>query len=142
MQMEVLIAASPPQAVIGRVLRLTEPISFWGGVSPVDACLTDPRSRHYGECVANRVLMIGDLRGSSSGSSILLELVYRRLAPGAIVLAVPDAILALGVLVARELGWPSPGIFRLGIDEQNSIPDGAGMSIDGGGYAVVAADEA
>ena len=116
-------------------MHLIEPISFWGGVSPTDGLLTDPRSIHQGQCVAHRVLLIRELRGSSSGSSVLLELVYRRLAPSAIVLAAPDAILALGVLVAAEMQWPAPGIFRLPVLQQMAIPEGTVLSIDSDGHA-------
>jgi len=132
-----LIAASPRRRLEGPVLQLIEPISFWGGVSPIDGLLTDPRSSRHGQSVAGRVLMIRELRGSSSASSVLLELVYKRIAPCAIVLAVPDAILALGVLVAAEMGWEAPGIFRLAAAEQASIPDEALISIDPDGHAQI-----
>jgi predicted aconitase with swiveling domain len=135
MKMEILLGASPARTVQGRALHLIEPISFWGGVSPTDGLLTDPRSVHHGQCVANRVLLIRELRGSSSGSSVLLELVYRRRAPSAIVLAAPDAILALGVLVASEMQWPAPGMFRLPVLQQMAIPEGAVVSIDCDGHA-------
>jgi predicted aconitase with swiveling domain len=134
-KLDLLVAASPPRTVEGRALHLLDPISFWGGVSPADGRLTDPRSVHHGQSIADRVLIIRELRGSSSGSSILLELVYKRLAPCAIILAVPDAILALGVLVASEMEWPAPGIFRLPVSQQAAIPGDTLMSIDIHGQA-------
>ena len=42
--------------------------------------------------------------GSSSAAAILLELVHARRAPAAIVLHEPDAILLLGLIVAKEMG--------------------------------------
>jgi uncharacterized protein len=129
-KLELLVAASPPRAVTGRALHLVEPISFWGGVSAADGVLIDPRCAHRGKCVANQVLIIRELRGSSSGSSVLLELVYKGIAPSAIVLAAADAILALGALVASEMQWPAPGIFRLPIEQQLRIPEYAMLSID------------
>ena len=136
-QLDTIVSAWPARTVSGRVLHLTEPISFWGGVSASDASLTDPLTRHFGQTVANRVLIIRELRGSSSGGSILLELIYTRRAPSAILLAAPDAILALGVLVAREMSWPSPGIFKLVESAQNNIPEEALMSIDAQGIATI-----
>ncbi len=130
MKLDLLVAASPPRTVEGRALHLLDPISFWGGVSPADGRPTDPRSVHHGQSIADRVLIIRELRGSSSGSSVLLELVYTRLAPCAIILAAPDAILALGVLVAAEMQWPAPGIFRLPVSQQAAIAGEAVMSID------------
>lgn len=130
MKLEVLIAAWPERTLGGRALHLLEPISFWGGVSSVDGTLSDPRGAQHGECVTGRVLFIRELKGSSSGSSVLLELVYRGIAPSAIVVSEPDAILALGVLVAREMQWPAPAIFRLPVARQMTIPPDALLSID------------
>lgn len=116
---------------------LTDPISFWGGVSPADGRLTDPRSRNHNRLITGAVLFISELRGSSSGSSVLLELIYRRLAPAAIVLDSPDAILALGTVVGREMGWRSPPILRLSAAEQGLISDGALVSITRNGHLSV-----
>jgi predicted aconitase with swiveling domain len=109
---------------------LLHPISFWGGVSPSSAELTDPRSPHAGTSIAGRVLFIRELRGSSSASSVLLELAYQRIAPAAIVLAQPDAILALGAIVAAQMSWQIPGMFRCSADEQSRVPNDALVSID------------
>ena len=114
----------PASAVV-----LTEPISFWGGVCPARGVLTDPRSRHRHRSISGAALFIRELRGSSSASSVLLELIYRRRAPAAIILDSPDAILALGVIVAREMGWPSPPLLRLSALEQERIADGASVAI-------------
>jgi predicted aconitase with swiveling domain len=43
----------------------------------------------------------------------LLELVHAGLAPAAIVLDHPDAILLLGLIVAREMDWATPAAVRL-----------------------------
>jgi len=130
MKLDVLVPPSPSMVLTGRALHLLEPISFWGGVSPNDGTLTDPRCSHYGESVAGRVLLIRELRGSSSGSSVLLELAYRGKAPRAIILsAETDAILALGALVAHEMTWPAPGLFRLPVEQQRMIPAGVELSI-------------
>ena len=130
MKLDVLVPASPGRALTGKALHLLEPISFWGGVSSADGTLTDPRCTQHGASIAGRVLFLRELRGSSSGSSVLLELAYREKAPNAIVLSEPDAILALGALVAREMDWPAPGIFRLLASQQGEIPEGIEVSID------------
>ena len=51
--------------------------------------------------------------GSSSAAAILLELVHAGLAPAAVVLHEPDAILLLGLIVAKEMGWQTPIALRL-----------------------------
>jgi predicted aconitase with swiveling domain len=141
-QLEVLVAASPARSVQGRALHLVEPISFWGGVSPTNALITDPRQPHHGQSIADRVVIIRELRGSSSGSSVLLELIYKRIAPCAIVCAAPDAILALGILVASEMHWPAPGIFELPVLQQLDIPEDSFLTIDSRGYASVCEGQA
>lgn len=138
MRGEVIIPGLPDED-IERVpaVILTDPISFWGGVSPADGRLTDLRSRSHNRPITATALFISELRGSSSGSSVLLELIYRRLAPAAIVLDSPDAILALGTIVGREMGWKSPPILRLSAAEQGLISDGVLVSITKNGHLTV-----
>lgn len=107
---EVLIAGPPVEA---RALALTAPISFWGGVDPKTAVIADPRHPEFGHSIAGRVLLIPATIGSSSAAAILLELVHAGRAPAAIVLHEPDAILLLGLIVAREMGHTTPIAVRL-----------------------------
>ena len=70
----------------GRVLRCTRPLGFWGGVDPATGIVVDPENEHRGVALAGRVLMLAATRGSSSSSSVLLELILAGKAPAAIVL--------------------------------------------------------
>ena len=130
MKAEVLLAAEPAGAATAPALHILQPISFWGGVSPEDGRLLEPSSSAYGKSVAGKMLFIRQLRGSSSASSVLLELIMRGLAPAAIILTEPDAILALGILVAQEMGWPTPPLLQLDANQQTLIADGAPVTID------------
>jgi predicted aconitase with swiveling domain len=103
----------PGRAVTAPALVLTAPISFWGGVNPKTAEITDPRHPEFGQRVAGRVLFVPATIGSSSAAAILLELVHAGLAPAALVLHEPDAILLLGLIVAREMGLATPIALRL-----------------------------
>ena len=87
---------------------LTAPISFWGGVDPKTGRIADVRHPQRGETIAGRVLFLPGTIGSSSASAVLLELVHDGHAPAALVLHEPDAILLLGLIVAREMGWQTP----------------------------------
>ena len=62
----------------------------------------------HGETIAGTVLFLPGTIGSSSASAVLLELVHNGNAPAALVLHEPDAILLLGLIVAREMGWTTP----------------------------------
>jgi predicted aconitase with swiveling domain len=107
---EVLISGPP---ATGSGLALTSPISFWGGVDPKTGIIADVRHPQHGVPIAGTVLLLPGTIGSSSASAVLLELIHRGIAPAAIVMHEPDAILLLGVLVAREMGWPHPAAYRL-----------------------------
>src|SRR6188768_1073568 len=110
LQAEVLLAGAPIRA---RALALTAPISFWGGVDPKTALVADARHPEFGQDISGRVLLVPETVGSSSAAAILLELVHTGLAPAAIVLHQPDAILLLGLIVAKEMGWETPIALRL-----------------------------
>ena len=95
------------------ILRLSLPISFWGGVDPRTARISDPRHPNHGADIAGTVLVLPGTIGSSSSSYIMLELMAIGRAPAAVVLAEPDAIMALGVVVAREMGHGSIPVLLL-----------------------------
>lgn len=111
-------------AARGPVMRLQRPLSFWGGVDPRTGTITDPASDGHGRCLAGHVVALAATRGSSSSSSVLLELIVAGKAPAALLLAETDAILAVGSLVARELGRPVVPILRLSAADQSRMtPD-------------------
>lgn len=105
----------------GRALVLTEPISFWGGVDPKTGKIINVRHPQFDADIAQTVLFIPATVGSSSASTILLELVHCGKAPAAIVLSEPDAILLLGLVAAREMGWPIPPALKLPAEEHGQF---------------------
>lgn len=86
----------------GEILKLTEPISFWGGVDPLTGLISDIHHPEFGKSVVGKVLALVASRGSSSGSYILMELMRAGLAPAAIVITEPDGVICTGVLVGQE----------------------------------------
>lgn len=119
-----------PGAAQGRALKV-EALSFWGGVDPYTGTLTDPSIAHHGDRIAGRVLFVAEPRGSSSSSAVMLELLRNGHAPAAIVLGRVDAILGLGIVVAREMGWPEIPLYDLA--DMTAIVDGAEIAIDSEG---------
>lgn len=99
MQAQVVVSG----AAEGEVLRLSEPLSLWGGLNPDTGEITDRHHPASGQNVTGRVLVMPSGRGSSSASSILLEAVRQKTAPAGIILLESDGILALGAVVAREI---------------------------------------
>lgn len=121
----------------GRVLRLAEPISFWGGVDPRTAAVIDVRHPDLGKQIDGRVLCLPGMIGSSSASAVMLELLRAGLAPAALILGETDAILALGVVVGREMGYPSIPVLELSSAKQAELPQDALVRIGEGGVISV-----
>ncbi|WFP63013.1 DUF126 domain-containing protein [Mesorhizobium sp. WSM4904] len=128
----------PGKAGEGEALVLTAPISFWGGVDPKTGRITDVRHPQHGEVISGRVLFLPGTIGSSSASAVLMELVHNGRAPAALVLHEPDAILLLGLIVAREMGWATPMAVRLGRGVFDTYR-GAMVKVAGDGAVTVAA---
>jgi predicted aconitase with swiveling domain len=97
----------------GDLLRLDRPLSFWGGVDPNSGDVTDPRHPQFGANMAGRIVAMERGIGSSSGSSILLELLANGNGPIGLLLIEPDAILTLAAVVAREMGYADLPIFLI-----------------------------
>jgi predicted aconitase with swiveling domain len=108
----------------GVLLRLSAPLSFWGGVDPRTGKISDPRHPEYGRSVAGRVLALAEPRGSSSSSAIMLELIARGLAPAALLLGEADAILTLGIVVAREMGHATLPALEVAPADLARLPEG------------------
>lgn len=99
-------------AAAGPVLKLAQPISFWGGVDPATGWITQPAHPDFDARVAGTVLVLPGMIGSSSSSAIMLELIGAGLAPAAVVMAEVDAILALGAVAGGELGLVPPPVLQ------------------------------
>jgi uncharacterized protein len=88
---------------VGELLRLTEPLSLWGGLDPETGLVVDRNHPQLGMSVTDAILAMPHGRGSSSSSSILAEALRLGTAPAGFVLASPDSILVIGSLVATRL---------------------------------------
>jgi len=106
----------------GPLLRLAAPISFWGGVDAKTGTVADPRHPDHGWSIAGTVLAIPATIGSSSSSAVMLELLHGGKAPAALLLGTVDAILTLGVIVGREMGYGSIPVLALPADEIAALP--------------------
>lgn len=116
----------------GDALVFTAPISFWGGVNPKSGQVADVRHPQHGLNIAGRVVFLPGTIGSSSAAAILLELVHAGRAPAAIVLHEPDAILLLGLIVAKEMGYDTPVAVQLHRREFEAF-DGRPVSVSEAG---------
>lgn len=92
-----------PGVATGPVRVLSEPVSFWGGYDATTGRIIDRWHPQHGMSCAGHVLVMTASRGSSSGSSVLAEAIRAGFGPSAFVILERDAILTVGVMVAREL---------------------------------------
>ncbi|RON24759.1 hypothetical protein BK660_03580 [Pseudomonas brassicacearum] len=118
-------------AAQGALLFADVGLSFWGGVDSASGEVIDRHHPLSGECLSGRVLAIPSGRGSCTGSSVLMELISNGHAPAALVLAEPDEILTLGVLVAQTIFARSLPVLCIGREAFASLRDHAFARVDG-----------
>lgn len=116
----------------GPLLRLRAPISLWGGVDPVSGRIADPRHPDHGISITGTVLAVPATVGSSSSSAVMLELLRRGTAPAAVLTGRADAILALGVVVAGELGHRTIPVMELPTRRMSMLSAGILEVLDDG----------
>jgi predicted aconitase with swiveling domain len=84
-------------------LRLTEPLSFWGGLDPETGRIIDRHHPQYGESIAGRSLFMARTRGSTSSPGTLVEAIRLGNGPANIMLQQPDLTVMAAVKVAKLL---------------------------------------
>lgn len=92
-----------PGEASGPVLKLDEPLSFWGGLDSATGTIIDRSHPQAGASVAGAMLMMPAGRGSSSGSATLAEALRLGNGPAAILMLERDAIVLVGAMAAAEL---------------------------------------
>lgn len=106
-------------------------LSFWGGVEPFTGEVIDRHHPLSGEVITDKVLAIPSGRGSCTGSSVMLELILNGHAPAGLILAEPDEILTLGVLVAKVIFGHSFPVICLGNASFSLLEGIRGVRIEG-----------
>lgn len=114
----------------GKVLKLTAPICFWGGINTETSAISDPHHPEFGEITKDRVLAIPSIVGSSASSQLLLELMRLERAPAAILLGESEIIVATAVLVGREMNYKMLPVINCDLDE---FQNGSFVKIEIGG---------
>ena len=136
---EIPAKALYPGRAAAPILKLAAPVSFWGAIDPATGFVIDPRHPDFGSPVTDLVLAIPGAIGSSSSSAVMLELLRGGVAPAAVVLTGDDSILALGVIIARELGYATIPILRVSLASFQLIPSSGQAVVDENALRVSAA---
>ncbi|MEH6549858.1 MAG: DUF126 domain-containing protein [Pseudomonadales bacterium] len=96
-----------PGNATGKALLLDEPISFWGGINPANGEIIDVHHPQCGQNISNTILVLPGTRGSTAAPGALLEAIYSRHGPRAIVLPYADPAVIIAIKVAVEMGLQS-----------------------------------
>ena len=120
----------------GQLLRLQAPISLWGGVDPVSRVVIDPRHPDHGTSITGTVLAMPGAVGSSSSSAVMLELLREGTAPAAILMARADAILAIGIIVSIELGYPACPVLEVELSALDGTSEGTLLRVTSEGRVI------
>jgi predicted aconitase with swiveling domain len=113
----------------GQALVLDEPLSFWGGFDASTGRVIEARHPQAGASLAGRVVVMPGGRGSSSSSSVLAEALRHGSGPAAILLAEPDEIIVLGVLIPNLLDGSHFPVIVLAPADYNAIRTGDDVTV-------------
>jgi predicted aconitase with swiveling domain len=128
-------------AASGPILRLDEPLSFWGGLEPATGTIIDRWHPQRGACVAGCILMMPTGRGSSSGSATLAEALRLGNGPAAILMLKRDAIVVVGVMVAAELYGLACPVALANSQDWEALAASASLTLEAGpNGATISAD--
>ena len=108
----------------GEALTTSEGISFFGGVDPETGVIIERGHPLEGQCIASKVLVFPQGKGSTVGSYTLYRLKHNELAPAAILNAECEPITAVGCIISEI-----PCVDQI---EIQSIQDGAWITLKGG----------
>jgi predicted aconitase with swiveling domain len=92
-----------PGTAKGPVLVVEEPLSFWGAFDPLTGIIIDTHHPQRGACLAQKIVIMSETRGSGSASGSIAEAIRRGTAPLALILMKPDVNLAVGSFIAATL---------------------------------------
>ncbi len=87
----------------GDVLRLDEPLSFWGGFDPMTGIILDNNHPQRGVCLQGRILVLPASRGSGTTPGALAEAIRNGSGPAAIIMGEGDVNVMVGAAVALRL---------------------------------------
>jgi len=121
-----VIAGRPlrPGTATGPLLRLSEPLSFWGGFDPVTGTIIDRSHPQHGTQLGGRIIAMPGSRGSSGTPGVLGEALRLGTGPLAMILTKADINLVAGATVAEALYGTSCPIILTDADGFEALTDG------------------
>lgn len=87
----------------GEIIRLDEPLSFWGGFDTATGRVIDRSHPQHDVCLTGMVVAMPGSRGSSGTPGVLGESIRLGTGPAALVLTKADVNIVAGALAAQTL---------------------------------------
>ena len=111
--------------IAGEVVKLDEPLSFWGGFDATTGCIIDRSHPQHGACLTGKVVAIPSSRGSSGSPGVLGESLRRGTGPAALLVTKADVNLVAGAITAEALYGVSCPILLIEQANFDSLSTGA-----------------
>ena len=116
-------------AIDGPLVRLDEPLSFWGGFDATTGEVIDRSHPQHGHCLTGAVVAMPSSRGSSGTPGVLGESIRLGTGPSALILTKPDINLVAGALAAEALYGTTCPILLIDQDRFDRLQEGQTLRV-------------
>jgi predicted aconitase with swiveling domain len=113
----------------GPLFVVEEPLSFWGAFDPLTGLIVDTHHPQRGACLAGRIVIMPETRGSGSAPGSIAEAIRRGTAPLALILMKPDVNLAVGSFIAARLYGKSCPVLSVDPSDYQLLADATHITI-------------
>jgi len=114
-----------PGSLDGELLRLDEPLSFWGGFDAPSGTIIDRSHPQCGTALTGKVVAMPGSRGSSGTPGVLGESLRLGTGPSGLIVTSGDVNLVAGALTAHTLYGSTCPILLVTDDVFAGLQDGA-----------------
>ena len=122
--------------IAGTLLKLSEPLSFWGGFDPKTGEILDQHHPEAGQRIAGQLVAMPGTRGSAGTPGGVAEAYRLGVGPKAVILPSPDVNLVIGTMTAQSLYGQTHPVVTISAKDYASLVTGTHVAIDGEHIAV------
>lgn len=109
----------------GEALVSNDPISFLGGIDPLNGLVIDSTHELYGKNIKDKILIIPGGKGSTVGSYVIFQMAKSKTAPKAIICLKAEPIIATGAIMAEI-----PMVDQIDNNIMNLVSSGAKIEVN------------
>ena len=119
-----------PGCANGEILKLSAPLSFWGGFDPKDGRILDQSHPQVGISIAGKILALSGSRGSAGTPAGIAEALRLKTGPIGILLFNPDVNITIGIQVADYLYETHTPVLLLDAQQFDDVKSGMNVEIN------------